>query len=129
MRKRRKRRSHYHTGVHVSAKCDEFKYRSGWEDKLATFMDNDPGVASYSYESVIIPYVSNAKTGKTRKYYPDFLVTHADGHRTLVEVKPSRKLSHRVVVKKLAAARVWCEENDAVLSVITEVELKQLGCL
>lgn len=122
MKKHKKR---YKTGIHTSNKCVTvtFKFRSSWEQKLACCFDADSDVVSYSYEPMSIPYVSNVWSGRTRKYYPDFLVTRCNGSRELIEVKPKRKLTQRVVQKKLASAQEWCSCNNVTLRVITEVEL------
>ena len=93
------------------------------------YLDADASVLTWSYESVIIPYVSNKKTGKLRKYYPDFLVTYVAGHKILVEIKPSKRVTQVKVAKKLEAAATWCKASGMALQVITEIELKQLGLL
>lgn len=93
------------------------------------WLDADETVKTYSYEQTIIPYVSNARTGKVRKYYPDFLIEYVDGKRVMAEVKPSKKVTQATVVKKLKAAREWCLAHSVTLEVITEHELKGLGLL
>jgi hypothetical protein len=93
------------------------------------WLDAEPTVITYGYETVKIPYVSNLRSGKVRNYYPDFLVELADGKKILVEVKPQNKLTQARVKKKLAAAQVWCSEHGASLQVITEVELVSMGLL
>lgn len=93
------------------------------------WFDVEPTVLSYSYESVRIPYINNVRSRRTRTYLPDFLVELTDGRKILVEVKPSKKLGHAQVMKKLAAARVWCDENKIDLQVITEKDLRLLGVL
>jgi len=100
-------------------------YRSSWELNFAKLLDDDANVVSYSYEAIIIPYLSNRSTGKMRRYFPDFCVTYSDGSRVIVEIKPKRKLVQRVVLKKIASALKWCECNDVTFKVITEVELKE----
>lgn len=92
-------------------------------------LDANPLVVTWTYESVIIPYVSNKKTGKLRKYFPDFFVTYAAGHKILVEIKPSRRVKQVKVAKKLEAAEAWCKASGVTLEVITEFELKQLGLI
>jgi hypothetical protein len=126
---KRRRKKRYHTGTHSSPKAGDCSYRSGWELQLMQHMDADPTVASYLYEGVEIPYLSSARSGRMRNYWPDFLVTRTDGSQQLIEVKPKRKLQHRVVQKKLAAARQWCSDHGVELTIITEVELKGLGLL
>lgn len=126
----RRRRKRYHTGTHESPKLvGPCEYRSGWELALMGWFDVEPTVVSYSYESVKIPYVNNVRSRKMRNYLPDFLVELADGRRILVEVKPSKKLGHAQVKKKLAAARDWCAAQGIDLQVITEVDLRLLGVL
>lgn len=126
----RRRRKRYHTGVHESPKLvGPCEYRSGWELALMGWFDSEPTVLRYSYESVKIPYLSSARSRKMRNYLPDFLVELAGGRRILVEVKPSKKVGHAQVKKKLAAAQVWCAEHGIDLQVITEVDLRLLGVL
>lgn len=93
------------------------------------WLDVEPSVASYAYEAVSIPYVSNVRSGRLRRYLPDFVVEFTDGRRALVEVKPSKRLNRPVVKKKLEAAREWCRAHGASLEVITEVELRGMGLL
>jgi hypothetical protein len=129
-RRKRKKKRHYHTGVYKSSKTGaECKFRSGWEEKYMQYLDADASVETWAYERVIIPYVSNKKTGKLRKYYPDFFVSYFDHRKVLVEIKPSKRVTQARVAKKLAAAVLWCQANGATLCVITEIELKGLGLL
>lgn len=128
-RRRRKRRSRYHTGVHASPKAGDCRYRSGWELVLMQRLDADPTVAAYLYEGVEVPYVSNQKTGKVRHYWPDFLVTRIDGTRELIEVKPARKVGQSTVKKKLVAGQAWATAHGVAWVVLTEVELKGMGLL
>lgn len=93
------------------------------------WFDGEPTVSSYGYETVSIPYLSNPRLGRYRRYLPDFLVEFTDGKKVLVEVKPSQKVSHAKVQKKLTAARQWCCDHGATLQVITEVDLRGLGLL
>jgi hypothetical protein len=128
MKKRRRKR--YHTGTYVSTKTgQECRYRSGWELKYMQHLDADPTVVEFLYETVVIPYVSNLRTKKVRRYYPDFFVSYADGHKVLVEIKPKRRLSQARVQKKLAAAEAFCRVHEMTLVIITEHELKGLGLL
>lgn len=92
-------------------------------------LDADPTVIAYAYEKVVIPYASNLRSGKMRRYYPDFFVVYADGHSVLVEIKPKKRLAQARVQKKLAAAFAWCRLNQVTLEVVTEIELKSLGLL
>lgn len=92
-------------------------------------LDTDPDVLTWSYEKLIIDYVSNQRTGKVRKYYPDFLVEMKDGTKVVVEIKQRRKLDNLIVKKKIHAATEWCSAHGATYKVLTEIELRQLGVI
>lgn len=129
-RKKRKRKSRYKRGIHISPKSQlACSYRSGWELLYLHYLDADESVSSYQYEQLKIPYISNKKTGKLRNYLPDFLVIYIDGSSKIIEIKPKRKLLQATVVKKLKAAQEWCLHHNMTLEVITEIELRQLGLL
>lgn len=127
-KKRCRRKRGYHRGLYESKKAGICKYRSSWELKYMQFLDADDSVLKYEYEGVVIQYVSNIKTRKIRKYYPDFFVHYYDNRNVLVEIKPSKKIDQLIVQKKTIAARQWCLENNASFEFVTEIELKQL-CL
>lgn len=117
-------------GVYYAKKCVEpVNYRSGWELQFAQWLDASPTVASYRYEPYAIEYVSNARTGKVRRYWPDFEVTWVAGHKTLVEVKPKKKVTQARNVKKATAARLYAAARGMEYTLITEVDLKRLGLL
>jgi len=129
-KKSRRRRSHYHKGSYVSTKTgQDCKFRSGWEEKFMKYLDETETVKSWSYESITIDYLSNKRTAKYRKYYPDFKVEYADGLIEIIEIKPKKRLDQVVVKKKLAAALEWCGVHGFTLRIITEIELKELGIL
>ena len=108
-KRRRKRKSHYKTGIHHSPKCPTpIKYRSGWEYTVALYLDQDANVLSYEYESIKIRY---AVAGKYHDYYPDFLVLYKSGKKVIVEVKRADKLTDRKVIAKATATRKWLKEN------------------
>jgi len=128
-RKKKRRKSRYHRGLHVSPIAGECKFRSGWEQKYMEHLDADPEVSTWSYEKLIIEYISNKKTKKVRKYYPDFQVEYKDGRKFVIEIKPSRRLVQVNVIKKIRAAKEWCTEHDVVYKILTEIELKDIGLL
>lgn len=128
-RKKRKKKGHYHRGIYNSPLAGECKYRSGWEQKYMEHLDANPDVSTWSYEKLVIEYVSNQKTKKIRKYYPDFQVEYKDGTKVVIEIKPSRKLDQATIVKKIRAAKEWCTINNMTYKVLTEHELKDLGLL
>jgi len=92
-------------------------------------LDSNPNVEFWSYEKIVIEYVSNKKTNKIRKYYPDFLVKYKDGRSELIEVKPKRKLEQAIVKKKMEAAVVWCANHGMTYRIITEIQLKELNII
>ena len=128
-RQRKRKKRGYHRGLHISPLAGKCKYRSGWEQKYMEYLDTDPQVKMWSYEKLAIEYISNNRTKKIRKYYPDFQIEYKDGTKAVVEIKPSRKLGQLSVVKKIRAAKEWCTANDMIYKVLTEVELKNAGLL
>jgi len=115
--------------LHVSPLAGECHYRSGWEQKYMVYLDENPDVIMWTYEKLVIEYISNNKTKKVRKYYPDFQIEYKDGHKVIVEIKPSRKLSQSSVIKKIKAAKEWCTAHDLTYKILTEIELKDIGLL
>ena len=108
-KKRRKRKRHYITGTHRSPKCPTpINYRSGWEHTVALYLDQNPDVLSYEYESINIRY---AIAGRYRTYTPDFIVVYKSGKKVIVEVKRADKLTDRKVIAKATATRKWLKEN------------------
>jgi len=129
-RKRKKRKGHYQRGEYVSIKTGQVcKFRSGWEEKVMVHLDADPTVEHWTYEQTVIEYLSNIRTKKIRRYYPDFYVKYLDGREEIVEVKPKRKLDQVTVKKKAEAARSWCSDRGMTYRMLTEIELKDMGLL
>lgn len=128
-KKKRKRRGHYNRGEYISPIAGLCKHRSGWELTYMKYLDNNPEVVNWSYEKIVIEYISNLRTKKIRKYIPDFYVEYSDGHCEIVEIKPKRKLDQAIIKKKLDAAVKWCRENGLIYKIITEIQLRDLGIL
>jgi hypothetical protein len=128
-RKRRKSRR-AKRGFHNSIKClTLMNYRSSWELKYALHLDSNEDVLSYKYEPYAISYISNIRTKRLRKYYPDFEVTKKDGTKFLVEVKPKNKVANIKNVKKANAAKEYALLNNMTYLLITEDDLKRLELL
>lgn len=125
---RRRRKSRFHRGVVTSVKGGECHYRSGWELRYITYLDAELDVISFQHEPIKIEYVSNARTGRKRKYIPDFVVQYVD-RIEVVEIKQLRRVNDPKVIKKTLAARDWCVANNATFKIVTEIELKALGLL
>lgn len=127
--KKKRRKGRYHRGLHVSPIAGECKFRSSWEQKYMMHLDSHPEVSKWEYEKLIIEYVSNQRTKKIRKYYPDFYVELRDGTKEVVEIKQKRRLEQAKVKKKTAAAQLWCASNGATFRILTEIELKNMGLI
>ena len=127
-KRKRKKKRRYHTGIHVSPKAGECKYRPSWELEYMIYLDNNENVIKYEYEGFSIPYISNIRSRKIRKYYPDLFV-HYNDKNVLIEIKPTRRLTNPIVKKKIGAAITWCSQNNAEFEIVTEQTLKSLGLL
>ena len=129
-KRKKKRRGHYQRGEYTSMKMGRvYKFRSGWEEKYMIHLDGDEKVVAWTYEQIVIEYVSNIRAKKIRKYYPDFYVKYSDGREEVIEVKPKRKLVQLTVKKKADAAREWCRQRGMTYRMLTEIELKEIGLI
>jgi hypothetical protein len=129
VKKKRRRRHGYHRGLYLSKKAGECKFRSGWEHKFMLRLDELEEVDTWSYEKIVIEYVSNQKTKKIRKYYPDFFVKYFDGRQEIIEIKQKRKLEQAIVKKKTEAAQQWCIQHGMTFKILTEIELKDMNVI
>jgi hypothetical protein len=112
--------------------------RSSWELRLMIFFDETPNILCWSSEPMFIPYFNPVKN-KMSKYYPDFLVKvlEKDGKIKvkMIEVKPSKetcmeaakskkdKIAVIVNQAKWEAARKFCELNNMIFEILTELHL------
>lgn len=126
MAKRRKKRR-YKRGIYISPIAGECRYRSGWELEFCKYLDNNIDVLSWSYEKIMIEYISNKSTKKKRKYYPDFFVEYKNGDKYIYEIKPKRKLQNLLVAKKAEAAIIWSNHHGMTYKILSEDDIRQLG--
>ncbi len=93
----------------------EFFFRSLKE--LSYIVDLDKKRITWTTaENIRIKYVS--WDGVERNYLPDFVVGNL-----LIEIKPTRLMSSKIVMLKQAAAEHYCAENSMIYSVIDPVVL------
>lgn len=129
-RRRRAKSRRAKRGQYTSTRTGEtYTYRSGWEAQYMAYLDSESTIAIWTYESIEIPYVSAPRSGRVRRYIPDFLIERVDGSRAVIEIKPASKVDRPTNVKKFFAARAWCVEREIEFVVITEIDLKALGLL
>lgn len=122
-----RKNSRYKTGAHVSPKCVRpFEYRSGWELLVAQALDADPDVVVYAYEAVGVPFVTNPRSGRVRKYFPDFLVQYRSGRRLIIEVKRDDKAKAFTVLAKAKACSSWAAASGVDYEIWTSKEIQTL---
>ena len=119
-------------------------FRSGWERKLMSWLDENNNVLEWNSEEIIIPYVSPID-GKRHRYFPDFYMKAItkDGtiKETLMEVKPATQtkppkqpkrktkqyltevMTWGVNSAKWEAAKNYCGDRGWSFVVVTENEL------
>lgn len=109
----------FYTHGHFEILGKIISYRSSYEKRfLEQLMHSD---AVDIQQNVKFSYVFE---GKSRRYFADFLVTYADGKKTLYEVKPSVMTNWAINVAKFEAVRSQiCELDIDDFVVITEKEL------
>lgn len=117
----------YKTGIHKSLKClKEIHYRSGWENQVCLWLDWQNDILVYEYEPFAIPYISNKKTNRQRRYFPDFLIEYKDGSKKLLEVKREDKLNQVKTIKKLKCAQQYCIDNNMEFLIWTNNKIKEI---
>jgi len=119
-------------------------YRSSWECRVMTWLDNNNDILSWASEELIIPYVSPVD-GRTHRYFPDFVIkvkTRDGKTRTMViEVKPERQtlapekkkrvtkhyinevVTYGINTAKWKAAEEFCLDRGWEFKIITEKHL------
>lgn len=96
------------------------------------WLDANIDVRTYEYETLRIAYwmVETNQITQKRYYIPDFLVTFADGHKELWELKPAKLCDNPKTVAKRKSATVYCEQNGIQdYRLLTKEDLKAKGIL
>ena len=94
-------------------------YRSSWEQRFMTYLDENTNVLEWKSEEFYIPYY-DPTTRRYRRYFPDFFVTVKESDGTtknmVIEIKPKTqteppKPAKRVTKKLLKEAITWGVNN------------------
>lgn len=94
--------SAYLTGKYYSNKNKtEMTYRSSYELKFFSLLEEDPDVIAYQSEALAIPYQDSE--GVSRLYIPDIMVTTSRGDIIVYEIKPKIMLANEDVRLKAKA--------------------------
>lgn len=123
-------------------------YRSSYEFKYMTHLDNDPDTVLWFSEEVSIPYLS-PKDKKIHLYYPDFVVKKKVGDvikTFMIEIKPFKQviqpkqrteagrlkkektrltesLTYHINQAKWTAAKAFCKDKNWQFAILSENEL------
>lgn len=92
-------------GFVETKRAGKIGFRSLWEKQAAMMLDEMPGVVSFQYEALAIPYEWE---GRRRLTIPDFLVLMTDGSTQIVEVKPRGYRDSPKESAKGSACRSFC---------------------
>jgi hypothetical protein len=69
-------------------------YRSSWEAKVMSWLDNNDSIITWASEELFIPYISPVDN-RWHRYFPDFLVKYRTKDNKLstmmLEVKPKKQ--------------------------------------
>ena len=124
---RKKKTIRHRQGDFISAKNGGrmIHYRSGWEEKVYSLLEQWNEVVSYTGESVRIPYLWK---GREHNYIPDLVIDFIHG-REIWEIKPSNQTGIKQNQAKWASAKQWCLAGDMKFMVLTEDGMKKLWLL
>ena len=152
IKKPRKSTSPYRTGLFTPKNphkyigdIDKITFRSSWEKRVFTFLDDNPYILGWASEPFPIPYmkpvfINGRPAFKRANYYPDIYVEFIDKDgmecRQLIEIKPEKQTklskSRKPVVRleenyifqvnqaKWMAAEAWAKANGVEFMVATE---------
>tara|TARA_B100000427_G_C15470492_1_gene578318 strand:+ start:878 stop:1327 length:450 start_codon:yes stop_codon:yes gene_type:complete len=117
--------------------------RSSWEKRFCSWCDLNESIIEWGSEEFWIPY--RAPDGKTRRYFPDFIIKVKESNGKIktyvIEVKPSKQTrppkprknvtksylyeckTYAVNQAKWQAADEWCKDKRIEFKIITEKEL------
>ena len=117
--------------------------RSSWEERFCGYCDLNENIIQWGSEEFFIPY--RAPDGKTRRYFPDFIIKVKENSGKVktyvIEVKPFKQTKppkkRKQVSKsylyecktyatnqaKWEAANEWCKDKRIEFKIITEREL------
>mgnify|MGYP001275583247 CR=1 FL=1 len=125
---------------------DQIIYRSSWEAKVFSWLDNHPDVILWGSEELVIPYWDSVQN-KKRRYFPDIIVKMRQKSGNVatyvIEIKPEYQTKQPVKKRKTQtfidetltyvnnqskwnAAKKFCEDKGWNFIIITE---KSLGLL
>lgn len=134
---------------YIGPDIDKIIFRSSWEKRFFSFLDNNPYILAWASEPEGISYmkpIPDEKGGvklKPAKYYPDIYVEYVTEDKKfkkeLIEIKPLKQTKpsksrnpvtklqenyvHAVNTAKWEAARKWCEDRDIEFKILTEKSL------
>lgn len=119
-------------------------YRSTWECRVMTWLDNNDAIIEWGSEELVIPYKSPVDN-RVHRYFPDFYVKVKQKDDTIrvmiLEVKPARQTKPPEKKKKVtkqyiqevvtwgvnsakwAAAREFCADRNWEFKIITEKDV------
>jgi hypothetical protein len=119
--------TNYHQGNYIPKYKDKvlklnsqggIYYRSSWEVKIMTWLDNNPKITRWGAECITIPYqlTHYERNGdinlKNHCYYPDFYYEidngNANSKKVIAEVKPMKEY---LMVQKLQEMKLSVPEN------------------
>ena len=118
-------------------------YRSSWECRVMSWLDNTEEILEWASEEIIIRYVSPIDNS-VHRYFPDFWVRMKtdNGIKTyILEVKPYKQTrppkppkkkslkyinevsTYLINMAKFDAAKTWCEEKNIEFKILTEKDI------
>jgi len=113
--------SYGQVGIFYSNKTGkDLRYDSSYELKALQMMENNSDILFFDRCHFSIPCKYN---DSQHQYIPDFLVTYFSGEIKLIEVKPKKLLCSPETIGKFRAAINYCEEENFIYEIWTEIEL------
>ncbi len=118
---------HFRKGELISRKNGgkPMLYRSSYEEKVYSLLEQWDEVAGYDVEPCKIPY---SYRGRARHYKPDLIIQFFD-RVEMWEIKPANQTSQKLNQAKWSSAKTYCLARGWSFQVITEVGIGKLQAL
>lgn len=138
---------HYHQGKFSPKHPEKYAgnpnnivYRSSWEARVYSWLDEEPNVITWGSEELTVPYWSPVDQ-KMHRYFPDVVAKVKTGNGTqifMLEIKPEKQTkppkqpkrktkrflnevaTYSVNTSKWMAAKKYCKEKGWQFKIITE---------
>ncbi|GJN59188.1 Tn7 transposase TnsA N-terminal domain-containing protein [Elizabethkingia anophelis] len=111
--------------VNINSVRQPIQFESSLERDFIFLLEFDRDIKQYLEQPLEIVYKD--KSGKQRKYIPDFIITYYDRATEIVEIKYESTLNEmrEELQMKFLAAKKYCEKKGFIFKVVTDKYIRE----